>query len=86
MQYGLATINLCWLRVVLLRNQSNAFAAPGRMVFAAIMAYLLLFTDRASTGLFIMFLCDFSFGLWLGMTVGFGGVSRGRMRDLTRKT
>ena len=56
------------------------------MFFAGVMAYLLLFTDRASTGLLTMFLCDFSFALWLGMTVGFDGVSRGKLRDLTKKT
>jgi hypothetical protein len=56
------------------------------MFFAGVMAYLLLFTDRASTGLLTMFLCDFSFALWLGMTVGFGGVSRGTLRDLTKKS
>jgi len=56
------------------------------MFFAAVMAYLLFFTDRASTGLLLMFVGDFSFALWLGMTVGFGGVSRGKLKDLTKKS
>jgi hypothetical protein len=56
------------------------------MFFAVVTAYLLLFTDRASTGLFVMFICDFSFALWLGMTIGFGGVSRGKLRDLSEKS
>ena len=58
---------------------------PGRLLFAAITAYLLVFTNRGSTGLFIMFVCDFVFALWMGATIGFGGVERGTLKDLTKK-
>ena len=61
-------------------------SAPGRMFFAMITAYLLLFTDRGTTGLLMMFVVDFSFALWLGMITGFGGVSKGKMRDFTKKS
>jgi hypothetical protein len=54
-------------------------------LFAGIGACLLKFTDMGSTGLLIMVLVDFVFAMWLGMTIGFGGVARGEMMDLTKK-
>jgi len=57
----------------------------GRLVFAALEAGLLVFTDRGSTGLLIMLVCDLGFALWLGSTIGFGFVERGKMKDLTKK-
>jgi hypothetical protein len=57
----------------------------GRLVFAALEAGLLVFTDRASMGLLTMLVCDLGFALWLGSTIGFGFVERGKMKDLTKK-
>jgi len=37
-----------------------------------------------STGLLIMVLVDFVFAMWLGLTIGFGGVPRG-MIMISRK-
>lgn len=37
-------------------------------------------------GLLIMFLSDFVFAIWLGSSVGFGGVARGSMNDFKRKS
>jgi hypothetical protein len=59
--------------------------APGRLLFAGLGACLLMFTERGSTGLLIMVLVDFVFAMWLGLTIGFGGVPRGKMMDLTKK-
>lgn len=58
---------------------------PGRLFFAGLGAYLLKFTEMGSTGLLIMVLVDFMFAMWLGLTIGFGGVPRGTMNDLTKK-
>lgn len=57
----------------------------GRLVFAALETGLLVFTDRRSTGLLTMLVCDLGFALWLGSTIGFGFVERGKMKDLTKK-
>jgi hypothetical protein len=50
----------------------------------SIEACLLLFTDRGSTGLLTMCVIDFTFAVWLGLTIGFGGVEKGNL-DLEKK-
>jgi hypothetical protein len=63
----------------------NIDLVPGKLIFSALEAYLLLFTDRASTGLFLMLVGDFGFAVWLGCTIGFGFAERGALKDLTKQ-
>jgi hypothetical protein len=51
----------------------------------SIVTYLLLFTDRGSTGLFMILVADFVFAIWLGLSVGFGGRRRGRLLDFSNE-
>jgi len=52
----------------------------------SISAYLLLFTDRGSTGLFMILVADLVFAVWLGLSVGFGGGRQGTLPDFSKKS
>jgi hypothetical protein len=76
---GLEMTSLCGPQVPSPHSILLMRLVRGRLLFASISGYLLLFTDRGSTGLLTMFLVDTIFALWLGFTIGFGGVERGTL-------